>query len=67
MDKLKKDLAEQGIETRLQVQSTGRINGISFRKNEIAIKGSAVDRNYSYMKLQRKLESNRQQNRGLEL
>ncbi len=66
INQLKKELAEQGIETRLQVQSTGRINGISFRKNEIAIKGSAVDRNYSYLKLQRKLESNRQQNRGLE-
>ncbi len=67
MDQLKEGLAREGIETKLQVQSTGRINGISFRKNEIAIKGSAVDRNFSYLKLKRQLESNQQLNRGLEL
>ncbi len=61
MDRLKSVLQKKGIETHLQVQKTGRVNGITFRKNQIAIKGSAVDRNFSYQKLKNKLTRGRDQ------
>ena len=57
-DKLKEKLTKAGIETRLQVQRTGRVNGITFSKDEIAIKGSAVDKEFSYGRLKQKLDQN---------
>ena len=65
MDRLKILLQKKGIETQLQVQKTGRIHGITFRKNQIAIKGSAVDRNFSYQKLTNKLTRGR--DRGMSM
>jgi len=57
-DRLKEELAKAGIETRLQVQRTGRVNGITFSKDDIAIKGSAVDKEFSYGRLKQKLDQN---------
>ncbi len=57
-DQLKKELGKAGIETRLQVQRTGRVNGITFSKDDIAIKGSAVDKEFSYGRLKQKLVQN---------
>ena len=42
MDKLKKGLAEEGISLEVKVQSTGRVNGVAFRKDGLAMKGSAI-------------------------
>jgi hypothetical protein len=50
-DELTRYLAKKGIEMKVQNQSTGRVNGLSFRKDDIAFKGSSVDKNFSYRKL----------------
>jgi len=65
LDQLRERLKKKGIEPQLQVQKTGRIHGITFRKNQIAIKGSAVDRNFSYQKLTNKLTRGR--DRGMSM
>ncbi len=44
-------LLEHGIEMRIQEQSTGRVNGISFSKDGISIKGSSIDKSLSYGRL----------------
>ena len=62
---LEKDLKSKGIKVKLQEQSTGRVNGVSFKKNNMSIKGSAVDKSFSYARLNRDLEKNR--NRGKSL
>lgn len=50
-DELTRYLTKKGIEMKVQYQSTGRVNGISFHKDDIAFKGSSIDRNFSYRKL----------------
>ncbi|MEQ9404337.1 MAG: relaxase/mobilization nuclease domain-containing protein [Cyclobacteriaceae bacterium] len=57
---LKAQLQERGINLELQIQSTGRVNGISFKKDGVAIKGSAIDRSYSYRGLASKLGQNKE-------
>lgn len=52
-DKLSKYLEGKGIEMRIEYQSTGRINGLSFRK-EYAFKGSSLDPNLSYKRLDKR-------------
>lgn len=44
-------LIDKGIEMKVQYQSTGRVNGVSFRKGDIAFKGSSIDKDFSYRKL----------------
>ncbi len=44
-------LEARGIEMRIQYQSTGRVNGLSFKKDEFAFKGSSIDKSLSYRKL----------------
>jgi hypothetical protein len=61
---LKRNLATAGIELRIQKQSTGRINGVSFKIEGLSLKGSAVDKSFSYARLNKQLETNR--NRKLE-
>ncbi len=48
-------LAKQGIEMRVQYQSTGRVNGLSFKKENIALKGSEIDKAFSYKRLSKQL------------
>jgi len=62
---LNKDLKEKGIELKLQKQSTGRINGVSFKKEGLSIKGSAVDKSFSYGRLNNRLEQNRDMGKSL--
>ncbi|MCA6381201.1 MAG: relaxase/mobilization nuclease domain-containing protein [Cytophagales bacterium] len=50
-DELTRYLTNKGIEMKVQYQSTGRVNGISFRKDDIAFKGSSIDKSLSYRKL----------------
>ena len=67
LDHLKERLFKKGIETRFQVQKTGRVNGITFRKGQVALKGSAIDKNFSYGRLKKQLEKNRGLDRGLSM
>ena len=46
-DSLKRDLAKKNIDLQLQKQSTGRINGVTFRKDDLIVKGSAIDKDFS--------------------
>lgn len=62
---LETDLRTKGIEIKYQQQSTGRINGVSFKKGSEAIKGSAVDKSFSYGRLNKQLEENRDQGKSL--
>ena len=51
IEQLSNELKKSGITLQLQKQGTGRINGISFRKDDLSFKGSAVDRDFSYGRL----------------
>jgi hypothetical protein len=48
IEELKYLLKKQDISMAVQYQSTGRINGISFSKNNLSFKGSSIDKSYSY-------------------
>lgn len=49
-------LAKYGIEVRLKRKgNTEEVQGISFRKDGLSFKGSEIDRNFSYAKLQKVL------------
>ncbi|XOV92102.1 MAG: relaxase/mobilization nuclease domain-containing protein [Bacteroidota bacterium] len=56
---LKAELGKKSIEMNLQIQTTGRVNGISFEKDGIAIKGSAIDKSYSYRGLSKQMDMNK--------
>jgi hypothetical protein len=57
---LEAKLKSQGIEIQFKYRSgTKEVQGISFSKGELKMKGSAIDRDFSYSKLNTKLESNR--------
>lgn len=45
-EELSTELLTKGIEVQLQKRSDGAVNGISFRTNEMAIKGSSIHKNY---------------------
>ncbi len=47
-DALNSYLCKQGIEMRVQYQTTGRVNGVSFKMDNMAFKGSAIDKTFSY-------------------
>lgn len=57
-NELERHLANSAIEMKVQYQSTGRVNGLSFRKDGVALKGSAIDKNLSYKKLTLTLSGN---------
>ncbi len=57
-DLLNEHLKSKGIEMHIQYQSTGRINGLSFRKDSISFKGSSIDRKFSYKKFERVFDQN---------
>jgi len=44
---LQRNLQDKNIETNIHAQSTGRVSGISFRKNDLNFKGSEIDKNFS--------------------
>jgi hypothetical protein len=53
-------LQKAGVETEFKRRrTTGEIEGISFRYNDIAFKGSQIDRKYSYGNLKKEFEKNR--------
>lgn len=56
---LKAELEEKSIQMNLQIQTTGRVNGISFEKDGIALKGSAIDKSFSYRKLSNQMNMNK--------
>lgn len=58
IDELQADLAKKGIEMKVQYQSTGRVNGLSFRWNNFSMKGSAIDKRFSYKRLENLLGRN---------
>lgn len=64
-DLLTKDLHKKGIDLQLQMQSTGRINGVTFKKGELIMKGSAVGKEFSYKHLLQSLEKNQSIDRGM--
>lgn len=57
-DELIIDLKSKGIEVNFQEQKTGRINGVMFRYKGLSMKGSAVDRSFSYGRLAKELSRN---------
>lgn len=57
-------LQAKGISIHYKYRSgTDQMQGISFRQGELSFKGSAIDRNFSYNGISRRLELNRQQKR----
>jgi hypothetical protein len=62
---LKNDLLKSGIDLQIQKQSTGRINGVTFKKGELILKGSAVGKEFSYKRLLQSLDSNQSKDKGL--
>ena len=67
MEKLKAGLAAEGISLKVKVQSTGRVNGVSFARDGIAMKGSAIGREFSYGRLTKLLDRNKGQGMGLSI
>lgn len=67
MEKLKEELAKEGISLVVKVQSTGRVNGVSFGKDGIALKGSAVAKEFSYGRLTKLLAQNKDRGMGLSI
>jgi Relaxase/Mobilisation nuclease domain len=63
-EKLSKDLLNKGIDLQLQKQSTGRVNGVTFKKGELIVKGSAVGKEFSYKHLLQSLEKNQAIDKG---
>lgn len=58
---LKKRLGREGIDVHYKYQrGTNQVQGISFSKEGVTFKGSAIDRAFSYSKLNTLLEQNRQ-------
>ncbi len=57
-NKLKEALKEEGIDVLFHTQSTGRINGISFRYKNFTFKGSSIDKSFSFRRLARRLSQN---------
>lgn len=56
---LKSFLKQAGIETEFKLRrTTGEVEGISFRFNDIAFKGSEVDRKFSYANLKKVFKEN---------
>lgn len=45
-EELSTELLTKGIEVQLQKRSDGTVNGVSFRANEMAVKGSSIHKNY---------------------
>jgi hypothetical protein len=64
-EKLSKDLLNKGIDLQLQKQSTGRVNGVTFKKGELIVKGSAVGKEFGYKHLLQSLEKNQSLDKGL--
>jgi len=59
-DELKSILKQAGIQTEFKLKrTTGDIEGISFQYDEIAFKGSEVDRKFSYGNLKKEFEKNK--------
>ncbi|MGV3504720.1 MAG: relaxase/mobilization nuclease domain-containing protein [Adhaeribacter sp.] len=59
---LSTSLERQGISTHFKLKGgTTDVQGVSFRKGEIHLKGSQIDRGLSYGNITRRLELNRQQ------
>ena len=67
MNQLKSELSKNKISMKVQTQSTGRINGLSFEKDGLAFKGSSISKDFSYGRLNKQLERNKTRNRGLSL
>ncbi|MDA0195868.1 MAG: hypothetical protein O2951_12615 [Bacteroidetes bacterium] len=61
-DELIEDLKQKKIEVNFQKQKTGRINGIMFRYKGLSMKGSAIDRSFSYGRLAKELSQNAKRN-----
>ena len=61
-NELSATLQRQGISTHLKLKGrTTEVQGVSFSKGEIHLKGSQIDRSLSYGNISKKLELNRQQ------
>lgn len=58
MNNLRESLHALQIEMQLQIQKTGRTNGISFRYKSFACKGSALGKEYKIKQLTERMESN---------
>jgi len=65
-DTLIAELKKRNIDLQLQKQATGRVNGITFRKGEFIIKGSAVSKEFSYKRLLKYLDVNKGKELGYE-
>ena len=58
-------LEAQGVAVRVHVASTGRVSGISFELDGVAVKGSDVGRAYSWQGLQQRLGLSYEEGRDL--
>jgi hypothetical protein len=48
-------LKPYGIEMKIQYHKNQQVNGLSFRKGEIALKGSAIDKRFSYKRISKQM------------
>lgn len=63
---LEQALINKGMTMKLQRQRTGRINGITFGKQGFAMKGSAIDKTFSYGRILKAMAHNTSQEKDNE-
>ncbi len=67
VERLRKSLLKREIETKIHRYKNRKIFGISFRKSNLAFKGSTIRQDFSYKGLQKQLDHNLKNQRGLSI
>ena len=67
LERLRKSLLKKEIETKVHRYQNRKIFGISFRKSNLAFKGSNIRHDFSYKGLQKQMENNLKNQRGLSI
>lgn len=67
LERLRKSLLKKEIETKIHRYRNQKIFGISFRKSNLAFKGSTIRQDFSYKGLQKQLDNNLKNQKGLSI
>jgi len=67
LERLSKSLLKKEIETKIHRYRNRKIFGISFRKSNLAFKGSTIRHDFSHKGLQKQLDNNLKNQRGLSI
>lgn len=60
-DLFEAQLKSKNVEVLYQIQKTGRVNGISFKHRNLTLKGSSIDKSFSYKRIAKSLDQNNRQ------